>query len=100
MAQLRVSDVDELKARSRVAWAAGDHDRIADLIWPVGEVVVEAAAVEPWMDVLDGAAGTGSVAVSAAARDAKVVASDLTSQMFDDGRRRAEQAAVEIAPDR
>ena len=91
-----MSEVDEFKARSRAVWSAGNYDRMADLIWPVGEVVVEAAAVEPGMDVLDVAAGTGSAAVRAAAKGAKVVASDLTPEMFEAGRERAEQAGVEI----
>ncbi|MGH2841748.1 MAG: class I SAM-dependent methyltransferase [Solirubrobacteraceae bacterium] len=91
------TEVDELKARHRSMWAAGEYDRIADLIWPVGQVVVDAAAIEPGMDVLDVAAGTGSVATRAAEKGAKVVACDLTPELFDDGRRRAEEAGVEIA---
>jgi len=91
-----MTEIDEFKARNRASWSAGDYDRIAELIWPVGEVVVEAAAVEPGIDVLDVAAGTGSAAVRAAARGANVVAADLTPELFDAGRRRAEQAGVEI----
>jgi len=47
--------------------------------------------------VLDVAAGTGNAAIRAAEKGAKVVASDLTPEMFEDGRRRAEEAGVEIA---
>ncbi len=90
-------EVQELKNRNRVMWAAGDYDKIAELIWPVGEVVVEAAAIEPGMDVLDVAAGTGSVATRAAGKGATVTASDLTPELFDAGRRRAEEAGVAIA---
>ena len=92
-----MSEVEEFKARQRAMWSVGDYDRIANTIWPVGEVVVEAAAVEPGMDVLDVAAGTGSAAVRAAAKGAQVVAADLTPELFDAGRLRAEQAGVEIA---
>jgi len=92
-----MSEVDEFKARHRAIWSAGDYDRMANLIWPVGEVVVEAADVKPGIDVLDIAAGTGSAAVRAAAKGARVVAADLTPELFDAGRRRAEQAGVEIA---
>jgi len=91
------TEVDELKARHRSMWAAGDYDKIANLIWPVGQVVVDAAAIEPGMDVLDVAAGTGSVATRAAAKGATVTASDLTPELFDDGRRRAEEAGAQIA---
>lgn len=92
-----MSEVEEFKARQRAMWSAGDYDRIASLIWPVGEVVVDAAAIEPGMDVLDVAAGTGNAAIRAAAKGAKVVATDLTPELFDAGRARAEQAGVEIA---
>ena len=93
----RMNEVEELKAGHRAMWSAGDYDRIANLIWPVGEIVVEAAAVQPGMDVLDIGAGTGSVAIRAATKGAKVVAADLTPELFDAGRARAEQAGVEIA---
>lgn len=90
-------EVDELKTRNRAMWAAGDYDRIASLIWPVGEAVVDAAAIEPGMDVLDVAAGTGNVATRAAEKGATVTASDLTPELFDAGRRRADEAGVVIA---
>jgi ubiquinone/menaquinone biosynthesis C-methylase UbiE len=92
-----MTEVEEFKTRNRSMWAAGNYDRIASLIWPVGEVVVEAAAIEPGMDVLDVAAGTGNVATRAAAAGATVTAADLTPELFDDGRRRAEEAGVQIA---
>ena len=48
------------------------------------------------MEVLDVAAGTGNVAVRAAATGAAVIASDLTPALFEAGRRRAEAAGVEL----
>jgi SAM-dependent methyltransferase len=91
------TEVDELKSQHRAMWSAGNYDQIANLIWPVGQVVVDAAGIEPGMDVLDVAAGTGSAAIRAAEKGATVTASDLTPEMFDDGRRRAEEAGVQIA---
>lgn len=90
-------ELGELKQRHRATWAAGKYDQVANMIWPVGQVVVDAARVQPGSDVLDVAAGTGSVATRAAAKGARVVASDLTPEMFEDGRRRAEHAGVEVA---
>jgi ubiquinone/menaquinone biosynthesis C-methylase UbiE len=48
------------------------------------------------MEVLDVAAGSGNVAIPAAETGARVVASDLTPELFEGGRRRAEAAGVEI----
>jgi ubiquinone/menaquinone biosynthesis C-methylase UbiE len=90
-------EADEFKSRERAVWSAGDFDRIATVTWPVGQAVVDAAAVEPGMDVLDIGAGTGSVAIRAAEKGATVVAADLTPELFDAGRRRAEAAGVQIA---
>jgi ubiquinone/menaquinone biosynthesis C-methylase UbiE len=90
-------EAEEFKSRQRAVWSAGDYDRIATMIWPVGQAVVDAAVVEPGMDVLDVAAGTGSVAIRAAEKGANVVAADLTPELFDAGRRRAEDAGVQIA---
>jgi SAM-dependent methyltransferase len=48
------------------------------------------------MRVLDVAAGTGNAAIPAAERGASVVASDLTPELLEAGRRSAEAAGVEL----
>ncbi len=48
------------------------------------------------MRVLDVAAGTGNAAIPAAATGATVVASDLTPELFEAGRARAEAEGVEL----
>jgi len=53
--------------------------------------------VEPGMDVLDVGTGSGgTVSIPAALRGARVVGSDLTPELFDDARRRAAEAGVEV----
>ncbi|HXR60777.1 MAG TPA: methyltransferase domain-containing protein, partial [Solirubrobacterales bacterium] len=52
--------------------------------------------VEAGDRVLDVAAGTGNAAIPAAAAGADVVASDLTPELFEAGRARAEAAGVEL----
>jgi ubiquinone/menaquinone biosynthesis C-methylase UbiE len=49
------------------------------------------------MRVLDVAAGTGNASIPAAKAGAEVTASDLTPELFDAGRRRAEAEGVELA---
>jgi ubiquinone/menaquinone biosynthesis C-methylase UbiE len=94
----RATDPDEqLEAAVRSMWAMGDYDRFAtELIWELGPIVVEAAKVRPGMRVLDVAAGTGNVAIRAAEAGAEVVASDLTPENFEAGRKRARARGVDL----
>ena len=80
----------ELKARHRAMWASGDYPAMVEtFLTPLGPRLVEACGVRAGMRVLDVAAGTGNAAIPAARRGAHVVASDLTPENFDAGRRRA-----------
>jgi len=86
------TDADrELKARHRAMWALGDYASVASEVIPVlGERLAEAAGSGPGLRVLDVAAGTGNAAIPAARRGARVVASDLTPELLEAGRQRAE----------
>jgi ubiquinone/menaquinone biosynthesis C-methylase UbiE len=88
--------VEQVKERAHATWAAGDFDRVAEKILDVGEDLVRRAGVSAGVELLDVAAGSGNVAIPAARAGAKVVASDLTPELFEAGRRRAAEAGVEI----
>src|SRR5687768_7425722 len=76
-----------LKAKHRAVWALGDYPAVAtELIPELGPVLVEAAGIRAGDRVLDVAAGTGNAAVPAALTGARVVASDLTPELFVAGR--------------
>lgn len=66
------------------------------MIAALGPTLVEACGIGPGDRVLDVAAGSGNVAVPAAAAGARVVGSDLTPELFDVGRRLAAEAGVEV----
>src|SRR5687768_3328047 len=93
-----MSDVATMfKQRQRATWSAGRWDKVAELIVPVGQVVLDAADLEPGMDVLDVGTGSGSnISIPAALRGANVTGSDLTPELFDAARRRASEAGVEV----
>ena len=87
----------DLKAATRAAWAMGDYHAFAKAtVWEVGPVLVEACRISPGQRVLDVAAGTGNTAIRAAEAGARVVASDLTPENFESGRREARERGVEV----
>ena len=87
----------ELKAKHRKMWASGDYPSMVEtFLLPLGPRLVDACEIGPGDRVLDVAAGTGNAAIEAAKRGANVVASDLTPEMFEAGRARAEAAGVEL----
>jgi ubiquinone/menaquinone biosynthesis C-methylase UbiE len=87
----------EPKAATRAAWALGDYHRFAkQTVWSLGELLVRACAITSGQRVLDVAAGTGNTAIRAAEAGAEVVASDLTPENFEAGRREAEARAVQL----
>ena len=104
MATREVSDAQaagdvnrELKAAQRAMWALGDYHKFAtELVWELGPVLVEACGISAGQRVLDVAAGSGNVAIRAAEAGAKVVASDLTPENFEAGRREARARGVEV----
>src|SRR5687767_11371968 len=96
--QAASADLDrEHKAAERAMWALGDYHRFAkETVWELGPVLVAACGISAGQRVLDVAAGTGNVAIRAAEAGAEVIASDLTPENFEAGRREARAQGVEL----
>jgi SAM-dependent methyltransferase len=90
------AEVEALKDAHHKTWASGDYARVAELVTDVGERVVQRAGVQAGSDVLDVAAGTGNASIPAARAGARVIATDLTPELFTAGRSRARRAGVEL----
>lgn len=89
--------VAELKQAHRATWAAGEWDEVSKLIEDVGPRLLGRVGIEPGMGVLDVGTGSGgTLAIPAALRGARVVGCDLTPELFEDARRRAAEAGVEV----
>jgi SAM-dependent methyltransferase len=83
----------ELKAKHRKMWASGDYPSMVEtFLTPLGPRLVAACGIEAGDRVLD----VGNAAIEAAKTGATVVASDLTPELFEAGRARAEAAGVEL----
>lgn len=99
MTQTMIDDA-ALKARHRAMWALGDYPAVAsEVIAELGETLVAAVGVQPGERVLDVAAGSGNVAIPAARAGAVVTASDLTPELLDSGRHRAEAEGLTLGWD-
>ena len=89
--------MDEAARQVRAVWSLGDYDRFArEMIWEIGEVLVDACGIEAGQNVLDVAAGTGNTALRAAERGARVVASDLTPESLARGEEAARATGLEL----
>jgi SAM-dependent methyltransferase len=80
----------------RELWGLGDYAVIANLIPGQGRKLVEACGVGPGQRVLDVGAGSGNAAIPAAERGAEVVATDVTPELLEAGRRLAEERGVTL----
>ena len=78
-------------------WASGDYpDMVETFLLPLGPCLVEACGITSGMRVLDVAAGTGNASIPAAKAGAQVTASDLTPELLDAGRARAESEGLAL----
>src|SRR5918998_2858988 len=94
--ELHTADA-ELKARHRAMWASGDYPHMVETwLLPLGPRLVDACDIGSGTRVLDVAAGTGNAALRAAARGASVTASDLTPELLEAGRRRADAEGLDL----
>ena len=95
---LNAAEADRaLKSAHRAMWALGDYAAIASEVIPhLGADLAEACGVRRGMRVLDVAAGPGNAAIPAALTGSSVVASDLTPELLEAGRREAARRGADL----
>lgn len=93
-----MSQLDEVKEASRSVWALGDYDAMmrAEGLYEVGERLVRQLKIDEGQKVVDVACGTGNAAIPSARAGARVTGVDITPEMLDIARQRAEQASVVV----
>jgi SAM-dependent methyltransferase len=86
-----------LKTKHRAVWASGNYANVVnDIVHELGPILVEAAGVKSGNLLLDVAAGTGNAAIPAAQTGAQVIASDLTPELLEVGKKWAAEVGVEL----
>ena len=89
-----MTDFTELKKKQRATWALGEYDRIADGLTISTDQTMRVASIHPGERVLDLATGTGITAIAARERGAKVTGVDLTPELLDVARSKANKAGL------
>lgn len=77
-------------------WDSGNYGAVAEKISTAGDTLVEAAGIEPGMEVLDVACGTGNATIRAAKLAARVTGLDFAPRLLGEARERAADAMVEV----
>jgi ubiquinone/menaquinone biosynthesis C-methylase UbiE len=77
-------------------WGTGNYAAAADRIALVGEQLIKAVALEPGMELLDVACGTGYATIPAAREGARVTGLDSSRDLLAIARERAADSMVEI----
>lgn len=88
----------DFKAGARSVWALGDYDAMmrTEGLYEVGARLVSRLGIAAGERVVDVACGTGNAAIPAATTGARVTGVDLTPQMLEVARTRAEHAGVNV----
>ena len=86
-----------LKTKHRAMWASGNYPAVVtDAVGPLGPILVDAAGIKAGDLVLDVAAGSGNAAIPAARAGARVIASDLTPELLEIGKKLAAEAGAQL----
>ncbi len=89
-------DATEFRKGQRAVWSSGDWPNFAALIQPVSDQLAAKLELSEGTTLLDIGTGSGSLAIPAAQAGAEVTAVDVTPELFEAARKRADDAGVEV----
>src|SRR5437867_1245803 len=89
-------DMHTVKARMKATWMAGDYGVFASHIQRGAEAYVARLALAPGMRVLDVACGSGNLAIPAARAGAVVTGTDISTNLLEAGRARAQAEGLVV----
>jgi ubiquinone/menaquinone biosynthesis C-methylase UbiE len=85
-----------LRMDPKTMWGSGNYAAVAERISQAGELVIERSGLEPGMDLLDVACGTGNATIPAAREGARVTGLDFSPELLEIARERGSDAMVEV----
>lgn len=91
--------MEDVKARIKATWTAGNYDRIAQSTRPAAEEFIARRGIAPGTRVLDVACGSGNLTIPAARTGAAVTGIDITPTLLDHARQRAASEGLAIGFD-
>jgi SAM-dependent methyltransferase len=80
---MTITNTDELTARTRATWMAGDFGKIAQSYAPGAAEFIGRLNIQPGERVLDVACGTGNLAIPAARTGAHVIGIDIAPNLLE-----------------
>ncbi|MDQ6775708.1 MAG: class I SAM-dependent methyltransferase [Actinomycetota bacterium] len=89
-------DLEQFKQAQRFVWGLGDYPSFAQLLDGAARLTVERSGVSEGERVLDVATGNGNAAVWAARAGARVTGLDLSPQLLESARARADEEGLGI----
>jgi ubiquinone/menaquinone biosynthesis C-methylase UbiE len=89
--------LEPLKEKMRATWMAGDFGKIAEHTVVEAELFIDTLGIQPAMQVLDVACGTGNLAIPAARKGASVTGVDIATNLLEQARARAAAEGLQIA---
>jgi SAM-dependent methyltransferase len=92
----QIPGLQAVKGRQQKAWSAGDYGKVGVTLTIMGELLAEAADLQPGRRVLDVASGNGNAALAAARRFCEVTAVDYVPMLLEEGRERARAEGLQV----
>ena len=89
-------DLATIKGKQQKAWSSGDYGRVGTTLLLMGELLAEAADLQPGHKVLDVATGNGNAALAAARRFCDVTGVDYVPMLLQEARNRAQAEGLQI----
>jgi ubiquinone/menaquinone biosynthesis C-methylase UbiE len=80
----------------KTMWGSGNYAAVAEKISESGALVIERSGLEPGMDLLDVACGTGNATIPAARAGARATGLDFSPELLEIARERGSDAMVEV----
>ena len=90
------SALSALKQRMKSTWMAGDFGQIARINERSGEEFVDRLHLQPGMQILDVACGTGNQSIPAARTGARVTGLDIAPNLLEQARERARAEDLKV----